>query len=177
VVTEPLPSYQQFLIVGFRGYELCPRCLATARLEHAYFLRYFGPLGRTPRFSLIILFLILIQSGRRGKWNYTIHGKIVMPQHTYTHTFTFLSIYLSIYLFIYPFIQGSKAFCWTLAFSVSWSFKQSVGLLGWRISQSQGRYLHIGQHKHRINAYRHPCFKWNSNPRSQCSSGRWQFMT
>jgi hypothetical protein len=30
---------------------------------------------------------ILIQSGKRGKLNYTIHGKIVMPEyiHTYIH--------------------------------------------------------------------------------------------
>jgi hypothetical protein len=31
-------------------------------------------------------------------------------------------------------------------------FTQSVGHLGWGISPSQGRYLHAGQHKHRINA-------------------------
>jgi hypothetical protein len=96
MVTEPLPSYQQFLIVGFRWYESCTRCLATAKLEHTYFLRYFGLLGRMPHFSQLILFLILIQSGKRGKWNYTIHGKIVMPKHTYIHTyihtFTFIQI-------------------------------------------------------------------------------------
>jgi hypothetical protein len=34
---------------------------------------------------------------------------------------------------------------------------QSVGLLERRISPSHGRYLHIEQHKHRINAHRHPC--------------------
>jgi hypothetical protein len=87
VVTEPLPSYQQILIVCFCGYESCTCCLATAMLEHTYFLRYFGPLGKMPYFSLFILFLILIQSGKRGKWNYTIHGKIVMPEHTYIHTY------------------------------------------------------------------------------------------
>jgi hypothetical protein len=61
------------------------RCLATARLQHTYFLRYFGPLGRMPHLFLLILLLILIQSGKRGKWNYTIHRKIVMPEHTHTH--------------------------------------------------------------------------------------------
>jgi hypothetical protein len=91
VVTEPLPSYQQFFIVGFRRYELCTRCLATAKLQNTYLLRYFGPLGRIPRFSLLILFLILIQSGKRGKWNYTIHRKKVCRNiHTYIHTFTFI---------------------------------------------------------------------------------------
>jgi hypothetical protein len=73
----------------------------------------------------------------------------------------FLSIYLSIY--------GFTALCWALAaFSVSWSFTQSVGLLGWGISPLQGRYLHTGQHKHRINVHRQPCLKWDSNPWSQC---------
>jgi hypothetical protein len=48
-------------------------------------------------------------------------------------------------------------------------FTQSVGLLGWGISPSQGRYLHTGQHKHKKNVYRHPYLKWDSNPRFQCS--------
>jgi hypothetical protein len=55
-------------------------------------------------------------------------------------------------------------------------FTQSVGLPGRGISPSQGHYLHTGQHKHRINAYRYPCLEWNSNPRSQCLSGRRQFI-
>jgi hypothetical protein len=73
--------------------------------------------------------------------------------------------YLSIY--------GSTALCWALAaVSVSWSFTQSVGLLGRGISPSQDRSLHTEQHKHRINSHRHSCFKWDSNPRSQYLSER-----
>jgi hypothetical protein len=52
----------------------------------------------------------------------------------------------------------------------------SVGLLGRRISPSQGRYLHTEQHNHRINAHRHPCLEWDSIPRPQCSRGRRRFM-
>jgi hypothetical protein len=37
-------------------------------------------------------------------------------------------------------------------------FSQTVGLLGRVISPSQGRYLHTGQHKQRINAYTHQTF-------------------
>jgi hypothetical protein len=37
--------------------------------------------------------------------------------------------------------------------SVSSSYTQSVGLLGWGIRPSQGLYLPTEQHKHRINAY------------------------
>jgi hypothetical protein len=50
---------------------------------------------------------------------------------------------------------------WALApFSVSWSFLQTVGLLGRVISSSQGLYLNTGQHKHRINTYtKHPSFR------------------
>jgi hypothetical protein len=56
------------------------------------------------------------------------------------------------------------------------NLRQSVGLLGRGISPSQGRYLHTGQHKRRINAYRHPCLEWDSNPRFQRSNGRRHFM-
>jgi hypothetical protein len=54
------------------------------------------------------------------------------------------------------------------------NIRVSVGLLRRGISLSQGLYLHTGQHKHRINAHRHPCLEWNLNPRFQCSSGRRQ---
>jgi hypothetical protein len=87
VVMELLHSYQQFFIVRFRGYESWTRCLATARPKHTYFLKYFGPLGRMSHFSLLILFLILIQSGKRRKWNLIIHRKIVMPEHTHMRTY------------------------------------------------------------------------------------------
>jgi hypothetical protein len=47
-----------------------------------------------------------------------------------------------------------QSFCCTLAaFSVSWSYTQSVGLRGRGISPLQGRYLHTEQRKHRINAH------------------------
>jgi hypothetical protein len=47
---------------------------------------------------------------------------------------------------------GSTALCWALAaFSLSWSYSQSVELLGWGISPSQG--LYTEQHKQRINAH------------------------
>jgi hypothetical protein len=68
-------------------------------------------------------------------------------------------------------VSGSTALCWTLAaFSFSWSFTQLVGLLGRGISPWQGRYLQT-EYKHRINAHRHPCPKWDSSgrrPRGRC---------
>jgi hypothetical protein len=72
-------------------------------------------------------------------------------------------------------LYGSTALCWDwTAFSVSWSFTQSVRLLERGISPSQGRYLHTWQHKHRINTHKHSCLKWDSNPRSKCLSERRQ---
>jgi hypothetical protein len=56
-------------------------------------------------------------------------------------------------------------------------FTQTVGLLGRMISPSQGRYLLIGQHKHRTNPHTDiHAFEWNSKPRSQRSSERRQFL-
>jgi hypothetical protein len=79
-----------------------------------------------------------------------------------------VSIYLSVY--------GSAVLCWTLAtFSNSSSYRDAVGLLGRSISPSQGRYIHTEQHKHSINAPRHPCPEWDSNPRSHRSNKRRQF--
>jgi hypothetical protein len=53
----------------------------------------------------------------------------------------------------YYYYYGSTALCWALAaFSGSWSYIQSLGLLGRVIIPSQGRYLHTEQQKHRINA-------------------------
>jgi hypothetical protein len=64
-------------------------------------------------------------------------------------------------------------------------YSQTVGHLGRVISLSQGLYLIIEQHKHRINAYththththsKHTCPEWDSNPRSQRPSERRRFM-
>jgi hypothetical protein len=50
--------------------------------------------------------------------------------------------------------QWLYCFCWALASSsLSQSFTRTVGLLGRVIRPPQGRYLHTGQHKHRINAH------------------------
>jgi hypothetical protein len=76
--------------------------------------------------------------------------------HCVSITNTYLSTALQPFVWSWPLFQFLDL------------FTQSVGLLGRGISPLQGRYLHTGQHKHRINAHRHPCFKWDSNPRSQC---------
>jgi hypothetical protein len=53
----------------------------------------------------------------------------------------------------YYYYYCSTSIYWVLAdFSGSWSYAQSVGVLGRGISPSQGRYLLAEQHKRRINA-------------------------
>jgi hypothetical protein len=55
-----------------------------------------------------------------------------------------------------------------LFFSFVIFFTQTVGLLVRVIRLPQGRYLHTGEHKHRISAHTNiHAFEWDSNPRSQ----------
>jgi hypothetical protein len=63
---------------------------------------------------------------------------------------------------IHSFIDDPTSLSWAVA---AFSVTQSVGLLGERTSPSQGLYLHKGQHKHGINAHRHPYLERKSNPR------------
>jgi hypothetical protein len=86
-----------------------------------------------------------------------------------------LSIYLSICLPTYEptYLQSFVGPCPLFGFLIC---TQSVGFLGLGISPPQGLDLYTEQHKRRINAHGHSCLEWNSNPRSQCTSGRRLFM-
>jgi hypothetical protein len=80
-------------------------------------------------------------------------------------------IHLFIHQWLYnPFLGPGLIFSFVIFFT------QTVGLLERGISPQQVRYLHTGQHKHRINTHRHPCLKWDSNPQSQFSSERRQHL-
>jgi hypothetical protein len=71
-------------------------------------------------------------------------------------TFSGTRILLLLFLFLPLGAQGIRETLISLQFL---NLRQSVGLLGRGISPSQGRYLHTGQHKHRINANRHSCLE------------------
>jgi hypothetical protein len=59
-------------------------------------------------------------------------------------------------LFIHSFINDPTALCCPdIFFSFVIFFTRTEGLLGRGIRKSQGRYLHTGQHKYRINAHRY----------------------
>jgi hypothetical protein len=95
-----------------------------------------------------------------------------LPTHPPTHPPTYLPTYLPThpptYLSIVILLDLGCFFCFLIVYT--------VGRTPWTgISQSQDRYLHK-EHKHRINAQRHPYLQWDSNPGSQCSSERRQFM-
>jgi hypothetical protein len=83
------------------------------------------------------------------------HKSIILYLRT-IYLSIYLSIYLCIYLWLYSPLLG------LVPCSLSYAYTQWVGLLGQGISPSQG--------------LRHPCPEWDSNPRSQHSSGRRQFM-
>jgi hypothetical protein len=71
------------------------------------------------------------------------------------HSLIHLSMALQPFVGPWPFVQCHD------------NFTQTVGLLGRVISPSQSRYLHTEQHKHRLNAHKHPCLEWDSNLRSK----------
>jgi hypothetical protein len=106
--------------------------------------------------SAIPLYLSVVPSGvYKVSINPIIQSKIRLQ---FTHTSLFMTI------------------CLSVALQPLWAYTQAVGLFGRGISPSQGRYLHTEQHKDRINAHRRACLEWDSNPRSQFSSGRRRFM-
>jgi hypothetical protein len=84
---------------------------------------------------------------------------------------TVMNLRSFIHQWLYSPLSGLGLFCSSVIF-----FTQSVGLLGLGITPSQGRYLHTGQHKQNKCIHRHSCLEWDSNPRSQLSSERRQFM-
>jgi hypothetical protein len=74
----------------------------------------------------------------------------------------------------YYYYYGCTALCWALAAYFTFLTIYTVGRTPWTgISPLRGRYLNIEQHKqNKCTQYKHPCLKWDSNPRSQLSSER-----
>jgi hypothetical protein len=77
--------------------------------------------------------------------------------------FTYLSIYLSMAL---------QSFCWNQIAFFSFLILYTVSRTPWMGDQHVARPLPT----HRINAHRHLCLEWDSNPRFQRSRERRQFM-
>jgi hypothetical protein len=105
------------------------------------------------RITLYILTLSIIWHSKSGEHNVSETG----------------SIYLSIFPSLFSLCEPWSFFSFLIS-------TESVGLLGRRISPSQGCYLNTGQCKrqNKRTQYRHACFEWDSNPRSQCLRGRSQ---
>jgi hypothetical protein len=75
-----------------------------------------------------------------------------------------------LYLWLYSPLLGLGRFFSVLIF-------YTVGRTPWTGDQPRRKASTCKQDStKRINAHRHPCLKWDSNPRSQCLSGRRQFM-
>jgi hypothetical protein len=86
-------------------------------------------------------------------------------------------LYYYYYYYYYIIIMALQPFVgpWQL-FSVSWSYTQSVGHLGGGSARRKAS-VYTQNNTNRINAQRHPCLEWDSNPRAQRSSERRQFMS
>jgi hypothetical protein len=93
------------------------------------------------------------------------------PLSIYLPTYPLTHLRLPTYFSICPSVYDSTALVDLGPFFSFLIYTQSVWLLGRGISLTQGRFLYTGQHKYRINAQRHPCLEWDSNPLSQSSSG------
>jgi hypothetical protein len=125
-------------------------------------------------FSLVHIIIIKVQfniiSSSLQRFPSSLH--VIFQQHFMCTCFLHAYFWscLSIHLWLYrPLLDLGCFFSFLILYTVGrtpW----------WGISSSQGCYLHMGQHKHRINAHRHPCLEWDSNQLSQHSSGRRQFM-
>jgi hypothetical protein len=85
-----------------------------------------------------------------------ISRKLVTWSDLYTFIFLQTKFHTRMYNGSALSIIGSTAFLLDIGrSSVSWTFTQSVGLLGRGISPLQGRYLNTGQRKYMINEHRH----------------------
>jgi hypothetical protein len=92
----------------------------------------------------------------------------------------FLNVNSFLFLFIILFSYLDELCCLSCSHSELimklWTSQTVRRTLGRMISLVARPYLHTEQHKHRKNAGRHSCCEWDSNPRSQCSSGRRYFV-
>jgi hypothetical protein len=116
-----------------------------------------------------------------GTWGYFPEDKVAgRGQEWWSYTFTPQYVFMVWCLVNFTFIYLSMVlqhFFLDLSRFFSFLILYTIDRTPWTgIRPSQGRYLHKQQHKHRINAYRHPCLEWDSNPRSQRSSERRQFI-
>jgi hypothetical protein len=168
---------------------LTRRIKAWYAFNHQWF--YSRLLGPGLFFSSVIFFtqtvglLGRVISPSQDPYLHTGQHKLRINTHTDERAKTFYALDRSVTViskhvsFMHSFIHSSMALQPLLGPVLSLSFiiffTQTVGLFGRVINPSQGHYLHTGQHKHRINATY--SFEWDSNPWSQLSSERRQFMS
>jgi hypothetical protein len=138
---------------------VCNNCHGYMDFTTAFYVRGRGIDSRLrTRLSQFTLFVVFLSSSRNIIiWSFKIH-------HYCCLRFISISSFHSFIIHISCCSLWSTGHLWNVLVSLSVSYRQSGGLLGRGISSSLGRYLHAEQHKHGINAHRHPCFKWDSNP-------------
>jgi hypothetical protein len=152
---------RKFVWISWSHFVFATSALPTARVAYYYTLHY-SSLASGPSTFVAT------------KASLSLHAQQNVSSSTYVQPICLSvfrpPIYLSIYLWLYSsLLYLSRLFSLLILYTLDrtpWT----------GISLSEGRYLHTEQHKYRINAHRHPCFVWDSNPRSQRSSERRQFI-
>jgi hypothetical protein len=158
----PLLTSWQEALLGFLNYLLTDRRYKRRQKSTWHFTRFnIHVFNLIPGEELVLLLIETKYPSIHHLTSYLfIHLSIYLP----TYLFTYQSIYLLIYLLIYlptylsiylPMALRPFVGPWPL-FSFLIFYTASRRLLGQGFSPSQGRYLHIGQHKHRKNAHRYP---------------------
>jgi hypothetical protein len=100
----------------------------------------------------------------------------VVCSNLVNYTCVCLSIYLSVCLSVCLSIYGSTALV-DLGGVFRFLILYTVGRTPW--TGDQPVTMPLPTHRktsRRINAHKHPCLEWDSNPRYHCSSGRRRFM-
>jgi hypothetical protein len=118
-------------------------------------------------FSLHLQDPALIQARIRRKTELDVHAPINRHKKM-TYQITRRHIY-RIYSF-HSFINGSTVLCWALA---TFHYRKPMHC---RQDNLDGGSARSKASTYTQNKRRHPCLEWDSNPRSQCSSGRRQLM-
>jgi hypothetical protein len=143
------------------------------------FSHYFGPIGNWIAFGtqvftyMAIWFLSMYSTVCYAK---CLQWCLVILCHEWDVCIQVVLLALTTlkhYYYYYYYYYGSTAVCWP------WTLFQflniyTVGRTPWTGDQPVAKPLptHTEQHKHRINAHRHPCLEWDSNIWSKNSRER-----
>jgi hypothetical protein len=132
---------------------------------------YIGTSNDGNKISDIICVFVAEPESSKPLISKPIIGHVVKPAPSTSNPHVVLLRILSIYLSIYITIYGSTTLV-DLGCFFSLLILYTVGRTPWPGDQPVARPQSTRRRTQTQNKHRHPCLEWDSNPRSQCSSGR-----